>query len=110
MKISEQLENFLTQVERELLSIGWDTEMPEKKEKDLELRRPLQTLEDSDIVFVPTDKTNKFRSMKKEEYKTMVKEHLKQSAREIDMGRLVEIWEDAKVLVDAIGLKCPKMK
>ena len=55
--------------------------MPEKKEKDLELRRLLQTLEDSDIVFVPTDKTNKFRSMKKEEYKTMVKEHLKQSAR-----------------------------
>lgn len=31
MKGSDQLESFLTQVERELLSIGWDTEMPEKK-------------------------------------------------------------------------------
>ena len=65
MKGSEQLESFLTQVERELLSIGWDTEIPEKKEKDLELRRLLQTLEESDIVFVLTDKTNKCRSMKK---------------------------------------------
>ena len=44
MKGSEQLKRFLTQVERELLSIGWDTEIPEKKEKDLELRRLLQTL------------------------------------------------------------------
>ena len=68
-------------MERELLSIGWDIELPEKKEKDMELRRLFQTLEESDIVFVPTHKTNKFRSMKKEEYKTMVKEHLKQSER-----------------------------
>ena len=28
MKGLEQLESFLIQVERELLSIGWDTEMP----------------------------------------------------------------------------------
>ena len=44
MKGSEQLESFLTKVERELLSIGWDTEIPEKKEKDQELKRLLQTL------------------------------------------------------------------
>ena len=35
----------------------------------------------------------------------MVKEHLKQSAREIERGRLVKICEDAKVLVDYIGFK-----
>ena len=34
MKGSEQSKSFLTQVERELLSIGWDTEMTEKKDKD----------------------------------------------------------------------------
>ena len=56
MKVSEQLESFLTQVERELLSIGWETEMPEKKEKDQELRRLLKSLEESDIVIVPTEK------------------------------------------------------
>ena len=47
--------------------------MPEKKEKDQELRRILQTLEESDTVFFPTDKKNRFRSRKKEKYKTMVK-------------------------------------
>ena len=31
IKSSEKLETFLTQVERELLSIGWDTKIPEKK-------------------------------------------------------------------------------
>ena len=65
MKGSEQLQSFLTQIEREILSIGWDTEMPENKDKDLELRTLLQTLEKSDIVFVPTDKTNKYESMEK---------------------------------------------
>ena len=65
MKGSEQLEMFLTQAEIELLSIGWDTGMQEKKEKDQELRKLLQSLEERDIVIVPTDKTNRFRSMKK---------------------------------------------
>ena len=36
------------------------------------MRRLLQSLEESEIVIVPTDKTNRFRSMKKEEYNTMV--------------------------------------
>ena len=82
--------------------------MPEKKEKYQELRRLLQTLEESDIVFVPTDKTNRFRIMNREEYKTTVKEHLNQSAREIERGRVVEICEDAKVLLDAKRFKISK--
>ena len=64
MQGSYQLESFLTQVERELLPIGWDTEMPEKKDKDQEIRRLLQISEESEIVIVPTEKTNRFRSMK----------------------------------------------
>ena len=38
----------------------------------------------------------------------MVKEQLKQSAIEIERGRVTEIFEDAKVLVDAIGFKMSK--
>ena len=56
MKSSDQLESFLKKVERELLTIWWDIEMPEKKEKYQELRRLLQSLEESDIVIVPTEK------------------------------------------------------
>ena len=46
--------------------------------------------------------------MKKEEYKTMVKEYLKKSAKQMQRRRVVEICEDAKLLVDAIGLKMSK--
>ena len=38
----------------------------------------------------------------------MVKEYLKQSSREIERGRVSGIFEDAKVLVDAIGFKMSK--
>ena len=44
MKGSYQLEFFLNQVKRELLYIGWNTEILEKKEKDQEMRRLLQSL------------------------------------------------------------------
>ena len=67
------------------------------------MRRLLQSLEESEIVIVPTDKTNRFRSMRKDKYKNMVTEDLKQSAREIERGWVTEIFEDAKLLVDAIG-------
>ena len=55
------------------------------------MRRLLNILEESEIVIVQTDKTNRFRSMRKQKYKIMVKEHLKQSAREIDR-RVVTIF------------------
>ena len=40
----------------------------------------------------------------------MVKEHLKQSARDIERVRVTEIFEYAQVLVDAIVFKMSKMK
>ena len=46
--------------------------------------------------------------MKKEEYKIMVKEHLKYLERYIERVRVVEICGDAKVLVYAIGLNVQK--
>ena len=45
MKVSDQLECFLTQVEGELPYIVQDIEIPEKKYKYQEMRKLLQTLE-----------------------------------------------------------------
>ena len=39
--------------------------MPEKKEKYQEMKRLLQSLGKSDIYVVPTEKTNRFRSISK---------------------------------------------
>ena len=47
-------------------------------------------------------------NIRNEKYKTMLKEHLKQSARDIERVRVTEIFEDAKVLVDAIGFRMSK--
>ena len=110
MKGSDKLESFLTQVKIELLSIGWDTEIPENKDKYQEISRLLQSLGESDIFIVPNDKTKRFRSMKKQEVKTMVKEHLKQSSREIERGRVTEIFQGAKVILYEIGFRMSKNK
>ena len=64
--------------------------------------RLLQSLEESELVIVPTEKTSRFRSTRKEKYKAMLKEQLKKSSRDIERGRAAEIFKDAKVLVDAI--------
>ena len=64
------------------------------------MRRLLHSLEESEIIIVPTKKNNSFRSMRK--YKTVVEEYFRQSAREIERGKVAEIFENAKVLVDAI--------
>ena len=39
--------------------------MREKRKKYQEMRRPLKISEESEIVIVPTDRTNSFRSTKK---------------------------------------------
>ena len=72
------------------------------------MRRLIKILKESEIVIVTTDTTNRIRSMKKEEYKTMVKEHLNKSVIEIERGRVTEIFDDAKVIVDAIWFKLSK--
>ena len=46
--------------------------------------------------------------MRKDKYKAMVKEHLKQSARNIERGRVKEIFGDEKRLVDEIGFRMSK--
>ena len=48
------------------------------------MRRLLQSLEESDIVIVTAEKNNTFRSTRKEKYKTMAEEHLRQSEKYIE--------------------------
>ena len=46
--------------------------------------------------------------MKKEEYKTMLKENPQAISKRYREGNGTEIFEDSKVLVDAIGFKMSK--
>ena len=67
------------------------------------MRRLLQRLEESEMVTVTTEETNIIISMRKEKYTTTVEEHLRKPAGYIYRGKLTEIFEDAKLLVDEIG-------
>ena len=55
------------------------------------MRRLLQSLEESEIVMVPNDKTNSFRITRERKYKTMVEEHLIKPAKVIERGNTVDI-------------------
>ena len=46
--------------------------------------------------------------MRKDKYRTMVEENLKQSSREIQRVRVTETFEDAKVLLDLLGFRMSK--
>ena len=54
------------------------------------------------FMLLSTEKTNSFRITRKK-YKTMAEKHLSQSAREIYREKVTYIFEDARVVVDAIG-------
>ena len=43
----------------------------EKKETDQEIRKLLKSLEESEKIIVPIDKTDSFISMRKEKYKIL---------------------------------------
>ena len=76
MKYSDKLKITLTQLERELLAIGWDSEIPEKKVKYKEMRRFIKSLEGSEVVVIPNYKNNSFSSTIITKYMTVVDGHL----------------------------------
>ena len=63
----------------------------------------LGNLRKTSKVAVPTDKTNSFKIIEIEDYKSQVRQHLEKSAVEVPRGRLIEILENAKELLSTVG-------
>ena len=51
------------QLERGIISVSWDSEIPRRYKNIWEIDEILNNLEDGDQVIVTTDKTNSFRSV-----------------------------------------------
>ena len=105
---SEELENLLSQLEREILSVGWDNEMPRRCKKNWDMNETIRILEESDQVIVPTDKTNSFRCMDTKTYLTMVNGHLRCSSKENERDKVRKIFEKARELLDEVGFQLSK--
>ena len=63
-----------------------------KKPLDEVISNLLTTLRNSNHVVIATNKTNSFQTVPIEKYKDWVEEHLETSAKEIDIKRIIEIF------------------
>ena len=80
-------------------------EKTKKKESSIssEIDQLLRNLRETSRVVVPTDKTNSFKLIEIEEYKTQVFKHLQISAIEVPRSRLVEISKNANELLSKVS-------
>ncbi len=69
-------------------TIEWNTRTRGTEVKDL-----LKKLKESNLVVVPTDQTNSFRTMDVEDYKMETFKHLSKGAIKIERARLTEIYD-----------------
>ena len=65
----------LSQLERGILSVAWDNEIPIRCQKHWDMGEIFNNLEDSVQVIVPTDRTNSFWNVSTKIYMTMVNEN-----------------------------------
>ena len=94
---SDELEAFLKDVERELISQVLDKGRFIFNEtfKSKEVKEMRKNLDGKDFVVIPTDKTNSYRTVKTNDYKRWVIKHLEKSAAEIPRSKLVEVHQNA---------------
>ena len=93
---SPDLECFLKQVEEELLKqSGDEVESNNRAEhkNSARVKGLLKEIRETDLVVVPTDKTNSFRTMDVERYKMEIDKHLSKNAVAIERAKLTEIHD-----------------
>ena len=102
-KGSDELETFLRELERKLLS-DLETNTPKnltKKAKEIiSLERKLQGA--TNTVVIPTDKTNSFQVILLEDYKKWVLCQLDEKAKVINEDKLEKIYEEATLLLTSL--------
>ena len=106
-KASTNVENFLKDIERSLLSIVQKNlkdleEIENKISKDVKIF--LDKLSKSSKVCIPTNKSNKHVLVELDDYKSMMNQHLSKDAIEIPSSKVVDLYEASKELLDDIEL------
>ena len=101
---SDELEAFLKDVERELISQVLDEGRFKYKEdkRSKDVKRVRKLLAQTDLVAIPTDKTNSYRTVKTEDYKKWVIKHLAESSAEIPRSKVVEVYHQAKEFLEEL--------
>ena len=103
---SDNLEGFLTVVEKTLLKEAFKRRRFERKNtKTKEIYDILQRLKKSGSVCVPTDKTNSTRVIQIEDYKHWVSNHLSKAADLALRAKVVVLFENANDLLNKVKME-----
>jgi hypothetical protein len=97
---SAELEVFLRQLESKLLDkVMLKTTEPYSNGTSTAIKQTLQMLKEDTRVCIPTDKTNSFQLMEKNQYLKEVKIHLAERAKPISKTKLAEVHAESKLLL-----------
>ena len=88
--------NFLKWSEQQLITQAHENDPIPKKERNKTVVQLLRNLQKSEEVIIATDKPNSFQVISIKRYIKWVKDHLRESAKEIERERLVEIFNLAQ--------------
>ena len=89
---STEVEGFLKELETKLIEQVTKEKLVNKPRDEI-ICNLLIKLKNSNEVVIATDKTNSFQTVTIEKYKDWVEEHLETSAKEIDIKRIIEIFD-----------------
>ena len=102
---SDNLEGFLTAVEKPLLKEAFKRRRFERQNrKTVEIYDVLQKLKKSGCVCIPTDKRNSTRMIKIEDYEWWVSSHLQKAADLALRRKVMALYENPNLLLDKVKL------
>ena len=101
---SEQLENFLKEVETKTLDMVWRYKNNHDTDPiSTNIRQLQETLRNNDdYVVIPTDKTNSFRVMPIKSYISQVHTHLQEHGKQISHSDLQRVKNEATKLLEEV--------
>ena len=105
---SAQLKKCLSEIERSIIDLTFQLQLPRLSEKDSSTHDSMQNLKKSNLVVAPTDKTNSFRLVDIQKHNKWVAKHLSNNANEISCSTLTKMFQQAKATCNMIAHKLSK--
>jgi hypothetical protein len=102
-KGSEDLEAFLSAVQREIINRVFEKRneySPNRKSENL--TNACKNLQDTTTVAIPTDKTNSFKCIHIQDYKDWTIKHLLKNGKVIPRSKLIEVLDNANELLESL--------
>ena len=99
-KGSNKLEYSLRSIEQTVLNYLMNNKQPKPSKKDKKIETILSSLNNTDLVAIPTDKTNTIQVVNLNDYKTWMQQHISSSTREIPRSKIIDLHKKATNLAD----------